>query len=75
VTKCHRHAGSTGMSAAPSRVFKGKRMAGQFGATKVTSRNLDLVRVDEDNNLLLVRGAVPGPNGGYVVVSGTNHVS
>jgi large subunit ribosomal protein L3 len=74
VTKCHRHAGSTGMSAAPSRVFKGKRMAGQFGATKVTSRNLDLVRVDEDNNLLLVRGAVPGPNGGYVVVSGTNHV-
>ena len=49
-------------------------MAGQFGCTKVTSRNLDLVRVDEDNNLLLVRGAVPGPNGGYVVVSGTNHV-
>ena len=74
VTKCHRHAGGTGMSAAPSRVFKGKRMAGQFGCTKVTSRNLDLVRVDEDNNLLLVRGAVPGPNGGYVVVSGTNHV-
>jgi large subunit ribosomal protein L3 len=74
VTKCHRHAGGTGMSAAPSRVFKGKRMAGQFGSTKVTSRNLDLVRVDEDNNLLLVRGSVPGPNGGYVVVNGTNHV-
>ena len=74
VTKVHRHAGGTGMSASPGRIFKGRRMPGQFGNCKVTSRNLDLVRVDEENHLLLVRGAVPGPNGGYVVVSNTNHV-
>ncbi len=74
VKKVHRHAGGTGMSAAPSRLFKGKRMAGQYGNARVTSRNLKVVRVDEENNLLLVRGAVPGPNGGYVIVSETNKV-
>ena len=74
VKKVHRHAGGTGASAYPSRVFKGKRMAGQYGNTRVTARNLDLVKVDPENNLLLVRGAVPGPSGGYVIVSQTNKV-
>jgi len=72
VKKCHRHAGGTGMSAYPSRLFKGKRMAGQYGNAKTTSRNLKVVRVDAETNLLLVHGAVPGPNGGYVVVRETN---
>ena len=74
VKKVHRHAGGTGMSASPSRLFKGKRMAGQYGPKQTTNRNLKLVRVYEDNNLLLVKGSVPGPNGGYVVVNETNHV-
>lgn len=72
VKKCHRHAGGTGMSAYPSRLFKGKRMAGQYGAGQVTTRNLKLVKVDEENNLLLIGGSVPGPNGGFVVVKETN---
>mgnify|MGYP003633461656 FL=1 len=74
VKKCHRYAGSTGCSAAPSRVFKGLAMAGQYGNTKTTVRNLELVRIDAENNLLLVRGAVPGPNGGFVSVRQTNKV-
>ncbi len=72
VKKVHRHAGGTGCSAYPSRLFKGKRMAGQYGATRNTNRNVKVVRVDVDNNLLLVHGAVPGPNGGYVIVQETN---
>ena len=72
VKKCHRHAGGTGMSAWPSRTFKGKRMAGQYGNAKVTTRNLNLYRVDQENNLLLVEGAVPGPNGGMLVIRETN---
>ncbi len=72
VKKCHRHSGSTGMSAAPSHVFKGKRMAGQYGNRQVTSRNLKLVKIDEVNNLLLIGGAIPGPNGGFVIVKETN---
>ena len=72
VKKVHRHAGGTGMSAAPSRLFKGRRMAGQYGNATTTTRNLKVVRIDEENNLLLVRGAVPGPNGGLVVVKQTN---
>jgi large subunit ribosomal protein L3 len=72
VKKVHRHPGSTGSSACPSRVFKGRRMAGQYGNARVTARNLKVVRVDADNNLLLVRGAIPGPNGGFVVVQATN---
>ena len=72
VKKVHRHAGGTGMSAAPSRLFKGKRMAGQYGNTKVTTRNLEVVSVDEENDLIVIRGAVPGPNGGYVVIRETN---
>ncbi len=72
VKKCHRHAGGTGMSATPSRTFKGKRMAGQYGAGQITVRNLGLHRVDAENNLLLVEGAVPGPAGGYLIIRETN---
>ena len=72
VKKCHRHAGGTGCSAYPSRLFKGIRMAGQYGAKQITVRNQMLVNIDTENNLLLVRGAVPGPNGGYVEVRSTN---
>ena len=74
VKKCHRHMGGTGCSAFPSRVQKGARMPGQYGAKRCTVRNQRLVRVDAENNLLLIRGAVPGPNGGYVVVKQTNKV-
>jgi large subunit ribosomal protein L3 len=74
VQKVHRHAGGTGFSATPSRLFKGKRMAGQYGNARITMRNLELVRIDEENNLMLVRGAVPGPNGGFVAIRETNKV-
>jgi large subunit ribosomal protein L3 len=74
VKKCHRHAGGTGMSASPSRTFKGKRMAGQYGNANVTTRNLEVVRVDAENNLLMIRGAVPGANGGFVSIRQTNKV-
>ena len=72
VKKVHRHAGGTGCSAYPSRVMKGRKMSGQYGNAQSTSRNLKVVSVDSENNLLVVRGAVPGPNGGYVVVRETN---
>ncbi len=74
VKKVHRHAGGTGCSAYPSRTFKGKRMAGQYGNAQVTVRNLEVVRVDPENNLLLIKGAVPGPNGGMLVIAQSNHV-
>lgn len=74
VKKCHRHAGGTGMSATPSRLFKGIRMAGQYGNEKVTTRNVKVVSVDQENNVIIVKGAIPGPNGGYVVVKETNKV-
>jgi len=74
VKKVHRHAGGTGCSASPSRLFKGVRMSGQYGNAKTTQRNLELVRVDADNHLLLVRGAVPGRNGGFVSIRQTNKV-
>lgn len=74
VKKVHRHPGGTGCSASPSRVFKGTKMAGQYGNARNTARNLELVRVDAENNLLLIRGAVPGPNGGYVSIRQTNKV-
>ena len=60
--------GSIGSSAVPSRVFPGMRMAGHMGVAKVTVRNLRVLGVDKDENLLVVNGAVPGPNGGYVVI-------
>jgi large subunit ribosomal protein L3 len=72
VKKVHRHAGGTGMSASPGRLFKGRRMAGQYGNCQVTVRNLKVVGIDEENNLILVRGAIPGPNGGFLVVRETN---
>ncbi len=74
VKKVHRHAGGTGCSASPSRVFKGRRMAGQYGNAKVTTRNLELVKIVPEDNLLLIRGAVPGPNGGLVSIRQTNKV-
>jgi len=74
VKKVHRHAGGTGCSASPSRLFKGRRMAGQYGNARVTMRNLELVRVLPEDNLLLIRGAVPGPNGGLVAIRQTNKV-
>jgi len=72
VKKVHRHAGGTGCSAYPGRLFKGKNMAGQYGNTRTTTRNLKVVKVDAENHLLLIRGAVPGPNGGYVMIRETN---
>lgn len=72
VKKCHRHLGGTGCSAYPSRLFKGKRMPGQYGNTRCTVRNLRVVQLDAENDLLMVYGAVPGPNGGFVTVRPTN---
>lgn len=74
VKKVHRHQGGTGMCQSPGRLFKGKKMAGRFGNERSTMRNLRLVDIDSNRNLLVVRGAVPGPNGGYVVVRQTNKV-
>jgi large subunit ribosomal protein L3 len=64
----HRAPGSIGASSFPSRVFPGMRMAGQMGTARVTVRNLEIVEVDTEENVILVKGAVPGPNGGYVVL-------
>jgi large subunit ribosomal protein L3 len=64
----HRAPGSIGASSFPSRVFPGMRMAGHMGTNRVTVRNLEVVEVDAEENVLLVKGAVPGPNGGYVMV-------
>ncbi len=72
VKKVHRHAGSIGCNTFPSRVFKGRRMAGHMGHERCTIRNLKVVRIDAENHLLLVNGAVPGPNGGYVMIRETN---
>ncbi|MDO4558440.1 MAG: 50S ribosomal protein L3, partial [Planctomycetia bacterium] len=62
----HRQAGSTGCNTSPARIFKGRRMAGRYGAERVTTRNLRVVAVDLEEGLLLVRGAVPGHNNGVV---------
>lgn len=72
VQRMHRHPGSSGPSADPSRTRKGIRKPGQFGNVRNTTRNLEVVRIDPTNNLLLLRGAVPGPNGGYLTVRQTN---
>lgn len=74
VKRMHRHPGSSGPSADPAHTRKGIRKPGQFGHARITVRNLKVVRVDTTNNLLLVRGAVPGPNGGYLTVRQTNKV-
>jgi large subunit ribosomal protein L3 len=63
-----RHGGSIGNRSYPGRVFKGKRMAGRYGNDRVTTRNLPVVQIRSDKNLILVRGAVPGSRGGYVIV-------
>jgi large subunit ribosomal protein L3 len=68
VNKKHRSPGSVGQCATPARVFRGLRMAGRMGATKVTTLNLEVVSTDADNALLLVKGAIPGPRGGTVVI-------
>jgi large subunit ribosomal protein L3 len=72
VKKVHRHCGSIGCNTDPHHVIKGRRMAGHYGDDRRTARNLKVVSVDVENNLLLVRGAVPGPKGGYLVIRQTN---
>lgn len=70
-SKFHRHQGSNGAASSPSRVFKGKGMPGHMGCVKVTVQNLEVVRVDAEKNLILVKGAVPGPKKGLVTIKET----
>ena len=63
-----RHGGSMGACSSPSRVWKGKKMAGHLGAEKVTVQNLAVVKIDAEDNLIAIKGAIPGANGGYVVI-------
>ena len=70
-SKYHRHAGSNGANTSPGRVFKGKRMPGQMGNVRVTVQNLEVVRVDAEKNLILVKGAVPGPKKSLVMLKET----
>jgi len=67
-SKYHRHAGSMGASSDPARVFKGKKLPGHMGAVKCTVQNLEVVRVDADKNLLLIKGSVPGPKKAVVTI-------
>jgi len=67
----HRHAGSNGACSDPSRVMKGKGLPGHMGAERVTVQNLDVVKIDAENNLIAVRGAVPGPKNGTVYITNT----
>ena len=67
-SKFHRHQGSNGACSSPSKVFKGKGMPGHMGSVRVTVQNLEVVRVDAENNLLLVKGAVPGPKKALVTI-------
>ena len=66
-----RHGGSLGACSTPSKVVKGKKMAGHLGAERVTVQNLDVVKVDAENNIIALKGAVPGPKGGIVVIANT----
>ena len=70
-SKFHRHAGSNGAASDPSKVFKGKKMPGQMGNKRITIQNLEVIRVDADNNILLVKGAVPGPKKCLVTIKET----
>ena len=70
-SKFHRHAGSNGSCSDPSKVFKGKKMPGHMGSKQVTIQNLEIVRVDAENNLILVKGAVPGPKKSLVTIKET----
>ena len=63
-----RHAGSNGSTSSPSRVFKGKRLPGHMGAVRVTVQNLSVVKVDAENNLIAIKGAIPGPKGSVVTI-------
>jgi large subunit ribosomal protein L3 len=72
VKRVHRHGGSIGQSADPARVMRGTKMPGHYGNARITMRHLRIVRIDEENNMLLVKGAVPGPNGSFLVVRHTN---
>ena len=74
-SKFHRHQGSNGACSSPSKVFKGKGMPGHMGCVKVTVQNLTVVRVDADKNLILVKGAVPGPRKALVTVKETTKVN
>lgn len=65
----HRQAGSMGACSSPSRIYKGKGMAGHMGAEKVTVQNLEIVKVDSENNLIAIKGAIPGIKGGIVVIT------
>ena len=65
----HRHAGSMGANSDPSKVMKGKKLPGHMGAERVTIQNLDVVKVDAENNLIALRGAIPGPKGGVVYIT------
>ena len=67
-SKYHRHAGSNGSATTPGRVFKGKKMPGHMGAVRITVQNLEVVRVDAEQNLILVKGAVPGPKKSLVTI-------
>ena len=66
-----RHAGSLGACSDPSRVYKGKKLAGHLGHEKVTIQNLSIVKIDVENNLIAIKGAIPGPKGSYVVIKDT----
>ncbi len=70
-SKFHRHAGSNGACSDPSKVFKGKKMPGHMGCKKITIQNLEVVRVDADKNLILVKGSVPGPKKSLVTIKET----
>ena len=70
-SKFHRHAGSNGAASDPSKVFKGKKMPGQMGNKRITIQNLEVVRVDAENNLLLIKGSVPGPKKSLVTIKET----
>jgi large subunit ribosomal protein L3 len=70
-SKYHRGVGSMGANSDPSRVFKNKHMPGHYGVERVTIQNLEIVKVDAERNLLLIKGAVPGPNGGLLLVRNT----
>jgi len=67
-SKFHRHAGSSGAATSPGRVFKGKKMPGQMGNVKVTVQNLEVVKIDTENNVILVKGSVPGPKKAMVIL-------
>ncbi|MBP5432372.1 50S ribosomal protein L3 [Ruminococcus sp.] len=64
----HRQAGSMGACSSPSRIYKGKGMAGHMGAEQVTVQNLEIVKIDTENNLIAIKGAIPGPKGGIVYI-------